>query len=89
MAKSDGILPFFIMQQLPVGVAGLIIAAVFAASQSSISSSLNSIATAWTKDVDSIGDNAYNHVRFERSAHLSPSVDHPVSYTHLTLPTKA
>ncbi|HBM78358.1 MAG TPA: hypothetical protein DD438_09615 [Verrucomicrobiales bacterium] len=53
MAKSDGILPFFIMQQLPVGVAGLIIAAVFAASQSSISSSLNSIATAWTKDVDS------------------------------------
>ena len=30
----------------------------------------------WTKDVDSIGDNAYNHVRFERSAHLSPSVDH-------------
>ncbi len=52
MAEKDGILPFFIMQQLPVGVAGLIIAAVFAASQSSISSSLNSIATAWTKDVD-------------------------------------
>ncbi|MEE2624268.1 MAG: sodium/solute symporter [Verrucomicrobiota bacterium] len=53
MERNDGILPFFIMQQLPVGVAGLIIAAVFAASQSSISSSLNSIATAWTKDVDS------------------------------------
>ena len=52
MERNDGILPFFIMQQLPVGVAGLIIAAVFAASQSSISSSLNSIATAWTKDVD-------------------------------------
>lgn len=30
----------------------------------------------WTKDVDNIGDNAYNRVRFERSAHLSPSVDH-------------
>ena len=53
MERNDGILPFFIMQQLPAGVAGLIIAAVFAASQSSISSSLNSIATAWTKDVDS------------------------------------
>lgn len=52
MKSTDGILPFFIMQQLPAGVAGLIIAAVFAASQSSISSSLNSVATAWTKDFD-------------------------------------
>ncbi len=52
MPKGDGILPFFIMQQLPVGVAGVIIAAVFAASQSSVSSSLNSVATAWTKDFD-------------------------------------
>ena len=33
-------------------VAGVIIAAVFAASQSSVSSSLNSVATAWTKDFD-------------------------------------
>ena len=30
----------------------------------------------WTKDVDNIGDNSYRRVRFERSAHLSPSVDH-------------
>ena len=30
----------------------------------------------WTKDVDNIGDNSYHRVRFERSAHLSPSVDH-------------
>lgn len=52
MTTTDGILPFFIMQQLPAGVAGLIIAAVFAASQSSVSSSLNSVATAWTKDFD-------------------------------------
>ena len=52
MNSTDAIVPFFIMQQLPVGVAGLIIAAVFAASQSSVSSSMNSIATAWTKDFD-------------------------------------
>ena len=52
MTSTDAIVPFFIMQQLPVGVAGLIIAAVFAASQSSVSSSMNSIATAWTKDFD-------------------------------------
>ena len=30
----------------------------------------------WTEDVDNIGDNSYHPVRFERSAHLSPSVDH-------------
>ena len=52
LPKTDSILPFFIMQQLPVGVSGLIIAAIFAASQSTISSSLNSVATAWIKDFD-------------------------------------
>jgi len=30
----------------------------------------------WTKDVDNIGDNSSRHVRFARSAYLSPSVDH-------------
>ena len=52
MARNDGILPFFILQQLPVGVAGLIIAAVFAAAQSTVSSSLNSVATAYVTDFD-------------------------------------
>jgi len=51
MPAKDGILPFFIMQNLPVGVAGLIIAGVFAAAQSTISSSLNSVATAFVTDV--------------------------------------
>ena len=52
MAANDSILPFYIMQQLPVGVSGLVIAAIFAASQSTVSSSLNSVATAYIKDVD-------------------------------------
>ncbi|MBT8044035.1 MAG: hypothetical protein KJO79_03710, partial [Verrucomicrobiae bacterium] len=52
MEKTDGILPFYIVQQLPVGISGLIIAAIFAASQSTISSSLNSSATAYIKDFD-------------------------------------
>jgi SSS family transporter len=52
LPKADSILPFFIMQQLPVGVSGLVIAAVFAASQSTVSSSLNSVATTWVKDFD-------------------------------------
>ena len=30
----------------------------------------------WTEDVDNIGDNSPRRVRFEKSAYLSPSVDH-------------
>ncbi len=52
MAANDSILPYYIMHQLPAGVAGLLIAAIFAASQSTVSSSLNSVATAFIKDID-------------------------------------
>jgi solute:Na+ symporter, SSS family len=52
MTKTDSILPYFIMHELPRGVSGLLIAAIFAASQSTISSSLNSIAASWSKDFD-------------------------------------
>lgn len=50
MAKNDIIFPFFIMSQLPAGVAGLLIAAIFAATMSTISSNINSVATAFTMD---------------------------------------
>lgn len=51
LPTNDSVLPFFIMQNLPAGVAGLLIAGVFAAAQSTISSSLNSVATAFVTDV--------------------------------------
>lgn len=47
---TDSIFPLFIAQQLPVGLAGVVIAAVFAASMSTLDSSMNSVATALTKD---------------------------------------
>ena len=47
---TDGILPFFIMTQLPVWMVGLLFAAILAAAQSTVSSSLNSIATAYVTD---------------------------------------
>ncbi len=50
LERTDGILPFFILQNLPVGIAGLIVAAIFAAAQSTISSSLNSVAAAFVTD---------------------------------------
>jgi len=48
--QNDAIFPFFIMSELPVGVAGLIVAGIFAAAQSTLSSSLNSIATTYVTD---------------------------------------
>ncbi len=48
--STDQILPLFIVRELPLGVAGLVIAGIFAASQSTLSSSLNSVAAAWVTD---------------------------------------
>lgn len=50
MERADAIFPFFMMSQLPAGIAGLLIAAIFAATMSTISSNINSISTAFTMD---------------------------------------
>lgn len=47
---TDAIFPWFIANELPVGIAGLVIAALFAASMSSVDSSMNSIATSVITD---------------------------------------
>ena len=47
---TDSIFPLFIAQQLPAGIAGLLIAAVFAASMSTLDSSLNSVSAALVTD---------------------------------------
>lgn len=44
------VFPMFVVQNMPMGVIGLIIAAIFAAAMSSISAELNSLATASTID---------------------------------------
>jgi solute:Na+ symporter, SSS family len=48
---TDQIVPYFIIHELPAGVAGLVLAGIFAASQSTLSSSLNSVSAAWTVDI--------------------------------------
>jgi SSS family transporter len=48
--KNDAILPQFIVHQLPAGLAGLMIAAVFAATMSSLDSSMNSVSAASVTD---------------------------------------
>ncbi|MEM9282002.1 MAG: sodium/solute symporter [Verrucomicrobiota bacterium] len=48
--KTDSIFPLFISRELPAGIAGIVIAAVFAAAQSTISTSMNSTSTAIVTD---------------------------------------
>ncbi len=48
---GDRVLPHFIATQLPPGMAGLLIAAIFAAAMSSVDTSLNSSATVILKDI--------------------------------------
>jgi len=48
--RSDEIFAFFIVNQLPSGVTGLLIAGIFAAAMSSLSSSINSLASASAYD---------------------------------------
>ncbi len=48
--KNDEVFPLFVSSQLPAGLSGLVIAGVFAASMSSLDSSMHSIATACTVD---------------------------------------
>ncbi len=59
LTKPESLLPLFIVEHLPAGIAGLIIAAVFAASMSSIDSAMNSVSAAMTTDF---------YRRFNRSA---------------------
>ncbi|NML39636.1 sodium/solute symporter [Chitinophaga sp. G-6-1-13] len=48
--NTDDVFPWYISQQLPAGLAGLVIAGLFAATMSTISSSMNAIATVITTD---------------------------------------
>lgn len=48
--KADQILPYFVVHELPAGLPGILIAAVFAASMSTISAGLNSLASATMVD---------------------------------------
>ena len=50
LSKTDQILPWFLVNEVPAGIAGLVIAGIFAAAMSSLDSSMNSSATALVTD---------------------------------------
>jgi len=49
-AQNDQIVPLFAVQAMPVGVAGMIIAAIFASAMATVAGSMNSVATIFTED---------------------------------------
>lgn len=53
ISDGDAILPWYIYSQLPAGVTGLLISGIFAAAMSTLSSSMNSAATAYMVDIQS------------------------------------
>ncbi len=48
--QTDRIFPYFIVRHLPIGIVGLVLAAIFAAAMSTLSSSLNSSSAAAVND---------------------------------------
>ena len=50
LSNNDSIFPWYIVRELPIGVSGLLVAGIFSAAMSSISSSLNSVSTAFCND---------------------------------------
>ena len=50
-AAQDQIFASYIAFELPVGITGLLLAAIYAASQSTLSTGLNSVAASWTLDI--------------------------------------
>ena len=50
-AQQDQIFASWIAFELPVGVTGLLLAAIYAAAQSTLSTGLNSVSSSWTLDI--------------------------------------
>jgi SSS family transporter len=51
MQQPDEVLAWFIVRELPVGLSGLMVGAIFAATMSSLDSSLNGISTVFVTDI--------------------------------------
>ena len=52
--RQDLIFATYITYELPAGVTGILLAAIFAAAQSTLSTGINSVATSWVLDIQSI-----------------------------------
>ncbi len=73
----DSVFPQFIVAQMPAGLAGLLIAAIFAAAMSTLSSNINSVAAVVTSDFYSIffkNSSVKHHMTVARSSGILAGV---------------
>ncbi len=49
-AQNDQIVPMFVAQAMPTGMAGVVVAAIFASAMATVASAMNSVATIFTED---------------------------------------
>lgn len=75
LQNTDALFPWYIVSDLPVGVGGLLIAAIFAASMSSLDSSMNAISAVITTDFQS---------RFKKSNRVKNGILHARIITIIT-----
>lgn len=67
---TDQVFPLFIANEMPIGVAGLIVAGIFSAAQSTVSTSMNSTATAIVTDFMRPYNACQSEAGYLRSARL-------------------
>jgi len=90
--KAQAAFPLLVKHILPQGVRGIVVAGLLAALMSSLSSVFNASSTLFTMDFYSKlrpGVSQHKLVWIGRIATTVMVIIGPVSYTHLTLPTKA
>lgn len=71
---GDKVFPYFIVEGLPVGVSGLLVAAIFAAGMSTVSTSINSAATVILTDFFQRGKNEGNEKRNMKILYISSAI---------------
>lgn len=52
--RQDLVFATYITYELPTGITGILLAAIFAAAQSTLSTGINSVATSWVLDIQSV-----------------------------------
>jgi len=68
---GDRVFPYFIVNVLPSGVTGLLVASIFAAGMSTVSTSVNSSATIILQDYFKLESNSSSHVRSMRVLYIA------------------
>ena len=82
-AAQDQIFASYIAFELPVGVTGLLLAAIYAAAQSTLSTGLNSVASSWTLDIQA--NLSKKELGFEKETKIGQRVSSSLVSSQLSL----